>query len=321
MNEDYDDDLIVRKPTTAAARLSFFVSCVGNFSVQYNLQSASIAIPFMLTAADIVVTKTNALVPDFVEPKWASDGLKGSVFAGAFVGMISMGYLGDLLGRRTGMMTTLAIVVIAAAMTAFAPYLSSPWLYLIIFRFILGIGVGGIYPMAAATAAEANGASKTPEEEEAGLVRAGMGFFFQTVGGTFPYILASLLLAVHPIPSSTLTATQAAILMGSGVVPAAIVLFATYFTQRSTAVAAAASSVVNYDSEKQHSEKQSIFQMISKHPEYLTTLIGTGGTWCEYFFFSFAIFFPLKTHRRHINPPSRPPPTPYPLPLPPLSSL
>lgn len=230
----------------------------------------------MLSAADIVVTKSNGLIPDFVEPTWASNGLKGAVFAGAFVGMISMGYLGDLLGRRIGMMTTLAIVVLSAAMTAYAPFLSSPWLFLIVFRFLLGMGVGGIYPMAAVTAAEANGAAKTAKEEEAGLVRAGMGFFFQTVGGTVPYVLAYLLLANKPMPSSTLTATQAAVLMGSGVVPAAIVLFATYFTQR------AAAPSFDRAIGNLAAEKQSIIKTIREHPEYLTTLIGTGGSWCEW---------------------------------------
>lgn len=238
-----------------------------------NLQSASIAIPFMISAADVVTSKSNHLVGDFTEPQWAKDGVKGAVFAGAFVGMITMGYLGDLLGRRVGMMVTLSIVVLSAAATAAAPLLSSdPWAALIVLRTLLGVGVGGIYPMAAATAAEAKGAAKSAADEAAGLVSAAWGFFYQAVGSCFPYLLGMLLLRLNSPVSASLTAVQAAVLMGSGVVPAAIVLLATFFTQKRAAPQADAGGKV--------AERKPFSTVIREHPEYLRTLIGTGGTWC-----------------------------------------
>ena len=135
------------------------ISSLGNFSVQMNLQVASAALILLVTYRDAQVKKG----ADFAEPDWAKVALKGIVFAGAFLGMIGMGFVGDVLGRRMGMMATLALVVVGALGSCVAPWLVAPgspdpeivYAWLTAFRFLLGAGVGGIYPMAAAMAAEA----------------------------------------------------------------------------------------------------------------------------------------------------------------------
>jgi MFS family permease len=66
------------------------------------------------------------------------------------MGMIGMGFLGDLLGRRAGMMATLSLVVVGALGRGRAPWLDSPgasddsavYVVLSVFRFVLGAGVG-----------------------------------------------------------------------------------------------------------------------------------------------------------------------------------
>jgi MFS family permease len=156
-------------------------------SLPADLQAASIAVPFMVSFQDQVVPKVapKGMSPDFPEPTWAGDALKGSVFVGAFIGMIGLGYLGDLLGRRTGMLMTLSIVVISALGTAITPWLSIEYVYpvLTFARFMLGVGVGGIYPMAAATAGEAKKSTvQAGKIDEASATRAAWAFFFQSWG-------------------------------------------------------------------------------------------------------------------------------------------
>ena len=69
-----------------------------------------------------------------------------------------MGYIADLLGRRLAMITTLSLTVFGALFSAILPWGSTSTVYAIISacRFILGVGVGGIYPCAAIKAAESS---------------------------------------------------------------------------------------------------------------------------------------------------------------------
>ena len=92
---------------------------------------------------DNILPKGSSTPADFPEATWAVNALKGIVFAGAFCGMIAMGYIGDLLGRRMGMMTTLSLVVVGSLGSAIAPWLPAGAVYyaLTVLRFVLGFGV------------------------------------------------------------------------------------------------------------------------------------------------------------------------------------
>ena len=280
--------------------LKRFISSLGNFSVQFNLQVASAALLFLKTYQD--VPKPSPPHPlDFAEPDWAKQVLQGIVFAGAFVGMIGMGYLGDVVGRRLGMMATLSLVVVGALGSAGAPWLDSPsaaddtavYVCLSVFRFLLGAGVGGIYPMAAAMAAEAGKSKKDANGEDMeGLMRSSWAFFWQSPGAASPYLVALILR--YAVPSGpNMTAVQTTSIFVIGAIPATIVLVATYLSTP----AAPASGGVAYASlqeagegEGQEEEEQqvggkeshSILQTLKDHPEYLSSLIGTAGTWCEW---------------------------------------
>lgn len=243
----------------------------------------------MLTYRDTVVSKANHLVGDFVEPQWASDSLKGAVFAGAFVGMILMGYVGDVSGPRLGMMLTLSIVVTCAAATAFAPFVASTWQYLIAFRFFLGVGVGGIYPMSAAIAAASKRRAGADDAADMpALLRASWGFFWQSVGQCIPYLIALFFLTPGLWSStdpSKLTATQASWLMGLGVVPASAVLALTWYSQTAAQEAAddeddEAGVSLNAINAQAKAAAGGPLAAMKAHPEYLSTLIGTGGSWC-----------------------------------------
>jgi putative MFS transporter len=71
-------------------------------------------------------------------------------FLGMAIGAVFSGGLADRIGRRTVFAMTLVIYSIATALCAFAPNLT----WLLIFRFIVGLGLGGQLPVAVTLVSE-----------------------------------------------------------------------------------------------------------------------------------------------------------------------
>ena len=67
-----------------------------------------------------------------------------------------MGYAGDYIGRHEAMCLTLAIATVGVLGSGLLSVGTSDSIYAVIslFRFLLGMGVGGIYPLSATKAAE-----------------------------------------------------------------------------------------------------------------------------------------------------------------------
>ena len=210
---------------------SLFVPSAGNFAIQWNFAALSLAVALM-TARDGVAVKSGG---DYTEPPWAKYALLGTVFAGAMTGMIGIGALGDALGRRLGMTTTLALVVAGALGSALLPWGDGDTLFgvLAACRFLLGVGVGGIYPMAAASAHE--GASSGGASARGASAAVGYAFFWQSVGALAPSLAAMLLLLAPAGPG--VSSWQFRVLLGAGAIFAAVPLVATL---RETPEAAAA---------------------------------------------------------------------------------
>jgi PHS family inorganic phosphate transporter-like MFS transporter len=80
------------------------------------------------------------------QTSWVSAAALGSAFIGALI----FGRLADVFGRRRFYGLEAAIMVVGALGSAFAPSL----LWLILFRCILGIGIGGDYPVSAVIMSE-----------------------------------------------------------------------------------------------------------------------------------------------------------------------
>ena len=141
--------------------------------MQYNLSVAAIAVDFMQSARDTVVDHDDE--GDYPQEDWVKYVLMGAVFVGAVVGMAGMGYVGDVVGRRAGMVLTQALAVAGALGSAVLPWGGAVPTYALLAacRFVLGVGVGGVYPMSAAAAAES-----AASEEDAGD-RVGRSYFWQ----------------------------------------------------------------------------------------------------------------------------------------------
>lgn len=108
------------------------VAGIANFGIQFNYSSISLAILLI-----------EQIYGD--PPGWASPAMTSTVFAGSIVGMLGMGFLGDLVGRKQAMAITLSVAAAGSLLSAFGVFGAENVTYGLIafWRFVLGIGVGG----------------------------------------------------------------------------------------------------------------------------------------------------------------------------------
>eukprot|EP01061_Rhynchopus_euleeides_P010623 TRINITY_DN2010_c3_g6_i1.p2 TRINITY_DN2010_c3_g6~~TRINITY_DN2010_c3_g6_i1.p2 ORF type:complete len:528 (+),score=207.23 TRINITY_DN2010_c3_g6_i1:70-1584(+) len=306
---DLDDESIVgfSKP----GKKTTLVGQIGNFSVQYNLSVASMAVKLM-TSFDDTDIDGSSLAPeyinatgDFHEADWAKYNLLGAVFLGAVIGMLGMGYLGDLLGRRLAMLFTLALVVFGALGCALLAWGSDDAIFAVICvcRLLVGVGVGGIYPLSAASSAEAKSDDDNDDTEslirEKTAARVGWAFFWQVPGSLTPYLVSLILLGIHSGADGFSTNAQFRILFALGAVPAAIVLYLTWHTQESKEFLAA--QKMQRETNADPTQQFSPWMWARAHPkwpEMRNALIGTAGTWFIYdvSYYGTVIFTPTILH-------------------------
>jgi MFS family permease len=131
--------------------------------------------------------------------------LNAVMLGAAFLGAIVFGRLADVIGRTRVYWMSAALMVIAAAGSALAPSLA----VLVAFRFLLGFGVGGDYPVSAVLMSEYAG------HKDRGRMVA-LVFSAQAVGLVVGPLLALALLGGGAGPAVTWR-----VLLGIGAVPAA----------------------------------------------------------------------------------------------------
>ncbi|MBB2480671.1 MFS transporter [Bacillus sp. APMAM] len=112
------------------------LSAAGTFLDGFDLTVIAVAMPLILSQWDI------------------GPGLQGlitsSAVIGSLIGALWLGNLTDKYGRKAMYVIDLLAFVVFAALTAFA---QAPW-QLILFRFLLGIGIGADYPISATLVSE-----------------------------------------------------------------------------------------------------------------------------------------------------------------------
>lgn len=130
-------------------------------------------------------------LPLLVKQWHISAGLSGLVGSSAVIGMlvgsVVLGHLTDRIGRRAMYLIDLLCFVVFAAMTAFSQNVTE----LLIFRFLLGLGIGADYPISSTLLAEFS-----PKARRGGLVTTLGAMWF--VGAAVAYIVGLLLLGVGP---------------------------------------------------------------------------------------------------------------------------
>lgn len=229
---------------------SIFIPAIANFSAQYNLQAIAIALVLM-----------DPLYPNS-DPgdAWVKSVADSVVFAGAILGQLCLGAAGDIIGRDNAMLLTLAFTALGALGSATTSWGDDTTVYSSICasRFLLGMGVGGVYPLSATKALEES------QEGEDGAQRVSWAFFWQTPGVMGPYAVALLMYVLTDDPS-----LRFRVVLGLGAVPAFIV-FGSELLSRCLGGAKAGPVKPVSSSE--------LWKSLWER-EHWVKLLGTGGTW------------------------------------------
>jgi MFS family permease len=216
----------------------------------------------------------------------AEEGLVNSItLLSAFVGAIFFGRLADILGRKRTYGLEAVLMVLGALASAFAP----SFIWLLIFRFVLGIGVGGDYPMSAVLMSEYSNIKSRGK-----LV--GLVFAMQALGTVAGYVVALALLAANVNPDLAWR-----IMLGVGAIPAAGVIYLRRRMPESPRykarvlgrgeeaakeIEAYSGGVVRTSGVGDRQVKLKLGQFLS-NPKYLLYLLGTAGSW---FVFDYAYY-------------------------------
>eukprot|EP00811_Abedinium_folium_P028900 NODE_4512_length_1882_cov_10.322507.p1 GENE.NODE_4512_length_1882_cov_10.322507~~NODE_4512_length_1882_cov_10.322507.p1 ORF type:complete len:488 (-),score=112.45 NODE_4512_length_1882_cov_10.322507:280-1743(-) len=193
-----------------------FVPALANFSILYNFTSASIAMRVISTDEYLGW----ALYP---EPAWSRNIELALVYVGTMAGMLFMGRLGDLIGVARAMRATQVLSMLGAAIPALAagpPNLA--YGIIAVGRLVLGIGVGGAFPLSAISAVDSCDDSSRHSAEVSRAI------FWHTPGAVAPYILSVLFWLGMPAQGSASSGSwvlqlQFRLLFLLGAVPALIV--------------------------------------------------------------------------------------------------
>lgn len=259
------------------------VSGMGFFTDAYDL--------FIISAALVLITPQWGLTKTMV-------GLLGSTaLIAAFVGALLFGRLADVFGRKKVYGLVAVLMAFGAIASAFAP---SIW-WLLAFRFIMGMGIGGDYPVSAVLMSEY--ANTKDRGKLVGLV-----FSMQAAGlVTGPVVALTLLGAGIPHDIAW------RLMLGLGAIPAGAVIYLRsrmpesprYMARvegkvkearESLAQFAGASAGFGTDTVGQTAKPQRLtFLEFIRNPKFLRYLIGTAGAWFvfDYAYYGNSISMPL----------------------------
>lgn len=173
----------------------WFLSAMGIFLDGFDLFIIAIALPL--------------IIREF-HPSHILEGLIVSATPlGCILGASFFGRMTDKLGRRFILLLDLMFFVVFAGMSAFSWSVAS----LIIFRFLLGIGIGADYPVSSTYITE-----NMPKRLRGRMLVSGFGF--QALGALAGAALGALILFIHPEISAWRW------MLGIAVFPAIIILLA-----------------------------------------------------------------------------------------------
>ena len=271
-------DALNEAPISRFHTKAIFTSGMGFFTDAYDL--------FIIgTASSLIATQWHL-----------SSNQKGLInsmtLLGAFVGAIVYGRIADRVGRKRIYGLEAAIMLVAALASAFSP----GFVFLVVCRFVLGLGVGGDYPVSAVLMTEY--ANRKDRGRLVGLV-----FAMQALGTISGYV-AGLALLSAGIPDGTTWR----ILLALGAVPSAMVLYSRrrmpesprFLTLTEGRGAEALSAMAVYSegalrpTEARPPARISFRQFISNRRNLLL-LLGTAGSWFvfDYAYYGNAVSAPL----------------------------
>jgi PHS family inorganic phosphate transporter-like MFS transporter len=188
-------DILNEAPRSRFHRRAIVVSGMGFFTDAYDL--------FVISTVSTLVAAQWHL--STVDKSWVS----GAAILGAFIGALVFGRVADLLGRKSVYVMVAAIMIVGALLSAFSVNL---W-WLVASRLLLGLGIGGDYPVSAVLMSEYS--NRRDRGRMVGLV-----FSMQAVG-----LIVGPLVALTLLSSGVSHLLTWRLLLGLGAVPAAAVIW------------------------------------------------------------------------------------------------
>jgi MFS family permease len=259
-------------PTSRFHHRAVFISGMGFFTDAYDLFVIS-------TVATIVATQWHLST---AQTSWVT----GSAILGAFFGALIFGRIADVFGRKTVYTVVAAIMIFGAVASALAPNFA----LLITARFVLGLGIGGDYPVSAVLMSEY--ANRKNRGRMVGLV-----FSMQAVG-----LIVGPLVGLVLLSSGVSTTLTWRLLLGLGAVPAAAVIYlrakmpesprfqASVRGQSAEAVAqlhAFSDGVIDATPVVETTKARMGLSQFLHNRQMLTMILGTAGGW---FLFDYAYY-------------------------------
>jgi PHS family inorganic phosphate transporter-like MFS transporter len=265
-------DLLNEAPRSKFHRRTVLVSGVGFFTDAYDLFVISIVATLVATQWHLSTLQTS----------WVT----GSAILGAFFGAIIFGRIADVFGRKRVYTIVAAIMIVGALVSAVAP----GFYWLVIARFVLGLGIGGDYPVSAVLMSEYS------NRKDRGRM-VGMVFSMQALGLIVGPLVGLLLLS-----SGVSHGLTWRILLGLGAIPAAGVIYLRSKMPESPRFKAQVQGETNQAHRDlatysdgvvdtpiasiQHTERMRLGQFL-RDRRMLMLLVGTAGSW---FLFDYAYY-------------------------------
>jgi MFS transporter, PHS family, inorganic phosphate transporter len=187
--------LLNEAPTSRFHRRAVVVSGMGFFTDAYDL--------FVISTVATLVKGQWGL--STVQASWVT----GAAILGAFAGAFVFGRLADVFGRKTVYVTVAAIMIAGALASALAP----SFIWLVLARLVLGLGIGGDYPVSAVLMSEYSN-----RKDRGRLV--GLVFSMQALG-----LIVGPLVGLVLLSSGMGDGVVWRLLLGLGAIPAAAVIF------------------------------------------------------------------------------------------------
>jgi MFS family permease len=265
-------DALNEAPTSRFHRRAVIVSGVGFFTDAYDLFVISTVAALVTVQWHLSTTQTS----------WVT----GSAILAAFIGAFVFGRIADVVGRKRVYVLVAGIMIVGALASAFA----SGFVWLVIARFILGLGIGGDYPVSAVMMSEYSN-----RKDRGRLV--GLVFSMQALG-----------LVVGPLVGLALLASGIShdmtwrLMLGFGAIPASAAIYlrskmpeSPRFeaqVRRRVALDVRDSPALSADLHKgtptmEAASARLRFGQLFTNPRLLTLLIGTAGSW---FLFDYAYY-------------------------------
>ena len=188
-------DLLNDAPRSRFHRRAVVISGMGFFTDAYDL--------FVISTVAVLVKAQWHL--STTQTSWVA----GSTILAAFIGALVFGRIADVLGRKSVYVLVALIMIVGALTSAFA----TGFLWLVVARFVLGLGIGGDYPVSAVLMSEY--ANRDDRGRLVGLV-----FSMQALG-----LIVGPLVGLALLSSGISHDLTWRLMLGLGALPAAAVVY------------------------------------------------------------------------------------------------